>query len=471
MLLVLVADAAVQLGVFRPPRLQPRITVTIGEDAGDADAAATGATGLLSTAGQSQFGSTMTKALLTGKQDSSSSTLKSTGAAAAGGGSGGAAAGAAKFAGHLRYYCRLLVNGHVVGTTEAVNLKEDFTLEFRDVFRWVLTWHVFLGLPHQTDMHVPAGNPKQHRCSVLTVHVAFLPRGYSLHYVLSLFWMHHNAVKHSMLAGSDGCGPLAVCARLMVLNCCSIRVYQWPKSVQLQLWQKGKVTDTQLAEMYVVVPGLHGTPHVDPQAKPYSWTCPAAVPAHRLARAAALAQAGITPGATLLATNGRSDREARTALHPSGVVHVRCGWVADPGVQGHFSPFSTAGGVTGVTKAMLESSQLASGGATAQGADGLVQLTINPRTGRPTAAAGTGMDGTVLPGFSSSSPGRPGAAGTTYGDTLRLKDATAGSSRDSPSKATAAAAGAGKVTLYGNPLAAGEIAQAPTPRSALLCPV
>jgi hypothetical protein len=241
-----------------------------------------------------------------------------------------------------------------------------------------------------------------------------------------------------------GCMP----SRLLLLHCCSIRVYQWPKSVQLQLWQKGKVTDTQLAEMYIVVPGLHGTPHVDPQAKPYNWTCPAAVPAHRLARAAALAQAGIAPGATLLATVGRSDREARTALHPSGVVHVRCGWVADPGVQEHFSPFSTAGGVTGVTKAMLESSQLTSGGGTAHGADGLVQLTINPRTGRPTAAAGAGMDGTVLPGFSSSSPGRPGA-----GDTLRLKDATAGNSRDSPSKAAAAA---GKVTLYGNPLAAGD---------------
>jgi hypothetical protein len=94
----------------------------------------------------------MTKVLLTGNKDSSSSPLKSTGTAAAGGGgSGGAAAGGARFAGHLRYYCRLLVNGHVVGTTEAVSLKEDFTLEFRDVFRWVwtrLTWACCLTVSH-----------------------------------------------------------------------------------------------------------------------------------------------------------------------------------------------------------------------------------------------------------------------------------------------------------------------------------
>lgn len=34
-----------------------------------------------------------------------------------------------------RYYARLLVNGHVVGTSEALSLRDDFTLHFRDVFR------------------------------------------------------------------------------------------------------------------------------------------------------------------------------------------------------------------------------------------------------------------------------------------------------------------------------------------------
>jgi hypothetical protein len=37
----------------------------------------------------------------------------------------------------LSYYARLLVNDRVVGTSEVVTLKEDYTLNFRDVFRWV----------------------------------------------------------------------------------------------------------------------------------------------------------------------------------------------------------------------------------------------------------------------------------------------------------------------------------------------
>jgi hypothetical protein len=44
-----------------------------------------------------------------------------------------------KFApGRQRYCARLLINGHVVGTSEPVALREDFTADFRDVFRWVL---------------------------------------------------------------------------------------------------------------------------------------------------------------------------------------------------------------------------------------------------------------------------------------------------------------------------------------------
>jgi hypothetical protein len=49
----------------------------------------------------------------------------------------------------LSYYARLLVNGRVVGTSEVVCLKEDFTLEFRDVFRWVC-------LPAPAQMRVAA---------------------------------------------------------------------------------------------------------------------------------------------------------------------------------------------------------------------------------------------------------------------------------------------------------------------------
>lgn len=37
----------------------------------------------------------------------------------------------------MLYYVRLLVNGRVVGTSEALQLRDDFTLSFRDVFRCV----------------------------------------------------------------------------------------------------------------------------------------------------------------------------------------------------------------------------------------------------------------------------------------------------------------------------------------------
>lgn len=53
----------------------------------------------------------------------------------------GAAAGVlphAAIAGRLRYYARLVVNGHVVGTSGVANLGEDFTIAFRDLFRCVL---------------------------------------------------------------------------------------------------------------------------------------------------------------------------------------------------------------------------------------------------------------------------------------------------------------------------------------------
>eukprot|EP00879_Flechtneria_rotunda_P021764 GHRR01022950.1.p1 GENE.GHRR01022950.1~~GHRR01022950.1.p1 ORF type:complete len:211 (+),score=25.69 GHRR01022950.1:89-634(+) len=90
----------------------------------------------------------------------------------------------------------MLANGRVVGTSEVMHLRDDFTLDFRDVF--------------------------------------------------------------------------------------TVRLLKWPDSMQLQLWEKGTFRDTMLAEFYLVVPGLAGTPHVDPQPKPYSWTSPHPVPHHML---------------------------------------------------------------------------------------------------------------------------------------------------------------------------------------------
>eukprot|EP00879_Flechtneria_rotunda_P017698 GHRR01018550.1.p1 GENE.GHRR01018550.1~~GHRR01018550.1.p1 ORF type:complete len:809 (+),score=288.09 GHRR01018550.1:245-2428(+) len=153
-----------------------------------------------------------------------------------------------------------------------------------------------------------------------------------------------------------------------------------------------------LAEFYLVVPGLAGTPHVDPQPKPYSWTSPHPVPHQKLQRAlAALEPLGVLPAAagaggsgllvgqkrgaaevvagtasphqrsraapaashsadastgfdaTTGIRSGHGGEEAaelgahstvgsprrHTAVYPSGRLFVRCGWVADTGLQPH----------------------------------------------------------------------------------------------------------------------------------------
>lgn len=40
----------------------------------------------------------------------------------------------------------------------------------------------------------------------------------------------------------------------------------------IQMYEKGAVRDTPLASVYVGVPGLAGTPHVDPRPVPYQFT-------------------------------------------------------------------------------------------------------------------------------------------------------------------------------------------------------
>jgi hypothetical protein len=50
-------------------------------------------------------------------------------------GAGAALRTQAQFTGKIRYYARLLVNGHVVGTSGLASLGEDFTVAFRDLFR------------------------------------------------------------------------------------------------------------------------------------------------------------------------------------------------------------------------------------------------------------------------------------------------------------------------------------------------
>lgn len=123
-----------------------------------------------------------------------------------------------------KYYARLLINDHVVGTSQAVALRDDFTLNFQDMF--------------------------------------------------------------------------------------SVDVVHWPESLELQLFEKGKLRDLFLAQVYLGVPGGGGTPHVDPQAKMYQWT--SQIPLHQH-----------TEGDAQLQVN----QPDRPVLYPSGQLFVRCGWV------------------------------------------------------------------------------------------------------------------------------------------------
>lgn len=73
---------------------------------------------------------------------------------------------------------------------------------------------------------------------------------------------------------------------------CSIRLVKWPESMQLQLVEKGTLVDTQVAQMYLAVPGLAGSAPRDAQPRTYSWTSPVAVPNDKIVTAAALIEAG-----------------------------------------------------------------------------------------------------------------------------------------------------------------------------------
>jgi hypothetical protein len=86
--------------------------------------------------------------------------------------------------------------------------------------------------------------------------------------------------------------------------------------MQLELWEKGTFKDSLVAELYLAVPGLGGTPHVDPQAKPYSWTCPKPVPHSRLLQAvASLQPLGVLPAAQIAGPAGQQQQLLQRHMH------------------------------------------------------------------------------------------------------------------------------------------------------------
>lgn len=205
--------------------------------------------------------------------------------------------------------------------------------------------------------------------------------------------------------------------------------------MQLQLWEKGTFRDLQVAEFFLVVPGLAGAPHVDPSAKPYSWTSPNPVPHQKLLQAIAVLQPlGVLPAADIanwqalnqtaaanrqqasLAGQGDTGVEQQdqlpcpdtagnngstagnaagavkvknlksrsvAAVYPSGRLFVRCGWVSDTGVEAHVTPFESCSGAAtaaaaGTLNSMLQTLALQPphGPALSVGEDGMVQVSL-----------------------------------------------------------------------------------------------
>jgi hypothetical protein len=250
--------------------------------------------------------------------------------------------------------------------------------------------------------------------------------------------------------------------------------------MQLQIWEQATFRDTLLCQFYLLVPGLAGTPHVDPQAKPYSWTSTEPVPHQKLLQAAAALQPlGVVPAVNVANPNqqqqlavstasrsasqagavaatsarGGADDDAAdapgsssagpnprgksiAAVYPSGRLFVRSGWVADHGVESHVTPFegsSTAFAARLARQALHGAPGLAEN-------DGLVQVSVGGAIDAAAAAAGS------VPG--SPVKGRSNALTAT---------ALAGSPHASPERARgkSAAGGAadGPDKVFGNPLA------------------
>lgn len=294
----------------------------------------------------------------------------------------------------------------------------------------------------------------------------------------------HNKQKHGWQDTAD-VSHLSIALRLSACQCCSLRLLKWPASMQLQIWEQGTFRDTLLCQFYLVVPGLAGTPHVDPQAKPYSWTSTEPVPHQKLLQAAtALQPLGVVPAVNVeilqqqqkqlvKAAAGHSSSQAGgaegassqtgaadaadaagssssagadprgksvAAVYPSGRLFVRCGWVADHGVESHVTPFE---GSSGAFAARLARQVLHGAPGIAEN-DGMVQVSVAGVVDATAAAAGAGP-GSPLKGRSTTLSAA-GFAGSPH----------ASPDRSRGKSAAAAAAGVtaeGPDKVFGNPLA------------------
>lgn len=139
-------SCSMQIGVYRAPRLEPMLF--IGSRGASTGAGAAGqlsatAASLNSTGNFRLFhpgcrpASANRRKLRCSSSKSTNNPLFSSAVPTSGAlaGAGATLRAKAHFTGKIKYYARLLVNGHVVGTSGVASLAEDFTVAFRDLFR------------------------------------------------------------------------------------------------------------------------------------------------------------------------------------------------------------------------------------------------------------------------------------------------------------------------------------------------
>lgn len=180
----------------------------------------------------------------------------------------------------------------------------------------------------------------------------------------------------------------------------SVRLLKWPDSIYLQIWEQNGLRDSCIAQLPLPVPGLGGTPHIDPRPAAYCWSSPTPVPHQRLLQAAtALAPLGALPLDTAQSAFNAAGGAAAssscsiTAVYPSGRIFVRSGWVSDRGEEPVATPFAHIGAAA----LMLHVPQVLGGGCSALGhvteaaGDASVRVQLQPhRSGAESKAHRSG---------------------------------------------------------------------------------
>ncbi|GLI71606.1 hypothetical protein VaNZ11_016870 [Volvox africanus] len=102
----------------------------------------------------------------------------------------------------------------------------------------------------------------------------------------------------------------------------TIQVSRFPESISVMLFERHALRDSYIGQVYIAIPGLAGSPHVDAQARPYQFT--ALTPFRPR-----LPTQGPGPVPLMPDTHFHDSSYNFNTIFPAGVLYVRCGWVSD----------------------------------------------------------------------------------------------------------------------------------------------